>query len=213
MGVRPIMRASVISVIALCLLIVFGVGGLWLAAYIWKGRQPLPGYGRSAYLGRPAGASLDVDLYGDPRYGGTTPEVITLDDLRGRNSYPIPQMESLGPPDRVDYWACLGGLARLVWLGENAELWLMFEPMTAIILERLEEPIPANVPGISEFTIRGVRCRFYDIGGARPQLAILSPDKSWIVSFMQSGMTPSYAKSLAAECVESLWGPAQPSDN
>jgi len=98
----------------------------------------------------------------------------------------------------------------------SAELWLLIEPVTDLpTLEHAEEPTPQNVPGMWEFTIRSVRCKFYDFGmsGARPQLAILSPDKSCVISFMQPGMTLADAKTLAAECVDSLLGAAQPLDS
>src|SRR5690242_12863899 len=83
----------------LALLLAASIPAVWLFA---NRNAPRPGYGASAFLGRPPGARLDVDRYGDARYGGTAPERVTVTQLQQEVDYSVPKVPILGPPHRVD---------------------------------------------------------------------------------------------------------------
>src|SRR5437879_2590908 len=95
-------RNLLIGVCAVVLAFVLVVG-IPAVGFFANRNAPRPGYGPSAYLGRPPGGRLDVDLYGDPRYGGTTPERVSVAQLQQEVDYPVPKVPILGPPDRVDH--------------------------------------------------------------------------------------------------------------
>ena len=197
----------IIEAIALCLVIVFGLGGLWLAAYIWKGRQPLPGYGRSAYAGPPANARLDVDLMGDPRYGGIEPDVITLEQLKTRATYTVPRTDWLGELSRVDYWPT-NGSSRLVFEQGTGELQLTLWPLPdagsrQIIAQNLNLPA---VRGSSRWTLNGVTCQysFDEPYGYPPAVSMLHPDGSVLLEFKGRHLDACAARELAEQATSAL---------
>jgi len=152
----PVVATSILGILLLAM--------LWWLAVTWaRSRvQPRPGYGPSAYLGRPPGATLDVDLLGDPRYGGVTPLTVTLEELRPLVTYVVPSVDRFGAPDRIDYWADNNGSARLVWVRLQGEFSLLLWPLggsTATIM-RGNLALADGSFGSSSWTVNGAMCAY-----------------------------------------------------
>lgn len=191
-----------LTAISIVLLVAAVFFALPVIAWLATRQTPAPGYGTNAYLGRPPGARLDVDLFGDPRYGGTTPEVVVLSELQQKVDYHMPRIPVLGAPDRVDHWPTMPYLNRLVWFRPEGEVWLL---LTRIRdkqdLQRVKaamRPMQAtNGPwSIASFQVLGSQCSYYTGGlmGDLPELTLISPDRKVALDFQSRTLILEQAK-------------------
>jgi hypothetical protein len=180
--------------------VAWGLAGGLAVGLLGGCRTAKPGYGGSAYLGRPPGAHLDVDIYGDPRYGGTTPQVVSLAELQRKVDYPVPQVPVLGSPNRVDYWPTMPYLARLVWFKPEGEVWLLIHRIQNNAIRRMMKSrmkVPPNTLYTTTFRCGGTTCGYYAGGvmGDGPSADLISPDEKLKLTFLSKRLSLDHAKS------------------